>query len=249
MRFPTVLFAALSAVSAVSALPTELIKTRSSSCTPKQRLTGAQLIITSYAATEPGASAAGFLQLPLENDCHTYINPNGGPAVPVAIDAATTRDFATSSRQAFSKVTGVFDDYRNGTTIIHTNVTLGALHAIAVPVTFYADVHLEYNLDSCLMQKIQAFAIIPTVVAGIPNNPPIIDQLKALRPLYKGILGMRLKTDGPVARAQSVVNVVALEADFTEQNVAQSVAVVLDVQLSGSSPSEPPPPPDVNCES
>ncbi|KAK6438349.1 hypothetical protein LTR95_005452 [Oleoguttula sp. CCFEE 5521] len=189
MHLHIALLAALSAVSAIAALPTEFIESRSSSCTAKQRLAGAQLIITSYAATEPGASAAGFLQLPLEDDCHTYINPNGGPAVPVAIDAATTRDFATTSRQAFSKVTGVFDDYKNGTTIIHTNVTLGALHAMAIPVTFYADVHLEYNLDSCLMQKIQAFATIPTVVAGIPINPPIIDQLKALSPLYKGILG------------------------------------------------------------
>ncbi|KAK6429840.1 hypothetical protein LTR95_014012 [Oleoguttula sp. CCFEE 5521] len=189
MQLTTTIHAALSTISAISALPTELVEARTSSCTPKQRLAGAQLIITSYAATEPGASAAGFLQLPLGDDCHTYINPNGGPAVPVAIDAATTRDFATSSRQAFSKVTGVFDDYKNGTTIIHTNVTLGALHAIAVPVTFYADVHLEYNLDSCLMQKLQAFATLPTVVAGIPINPPIIDQLKALSPLYKGLLG------------------------------------------------------------
>nr|OQO22310.1 hypothetical protein B0A51_09905 [Rachicladosporium sp. CCFEE 5018] len=189
MLFSTTLLAAVSAIPAVSALPTELMESRSSSCTPNQRLAGAQLIINSYAATEPGASAAGFLQLPLEDDCHTYVNPNGRPAVPVAVDAATTRDFATSSRQAFSKVTGVFDDYKNGTTIVHTNVTLGALHAIAIPVTFHADVHLEYNLDSCLMQKIQAFATIPTVVAGIPINPPIIDQSKALSPMYKGILG------------------------------------------------------------
>ncbi|OQO03110.1 hypothetical protein B0A48_11365 [Cryoendolithus antarcticus] len=158
MLFSTTLLAAVSAIPAVSALPTELMVSRSSSCTPNQRLAGAQLIINFYAATEPGASAAGFLQLPLEDDCHTYVNANGRAAVPVAVDAATTCDFASSSHQAFSKVTGVFDDYKNGTTIVHTNVTLGALHAIAIPVTFHADVHLEYNLDSCLMQKIQAFA-------------------------------------------------------------------------------------------
>jgi hypothetical protein len=69
-------------------------------------------------------------------------NPNGGPAIPVAVDETTTKDFAIAARQVLSQVTGQFTDLpNNDTTIIHTNVTLGALHSVALPVTFYADVY------------------------------------------------------------------------------------------------------------
>ena len=64
-----------------------------------------------------------------------------------------------------------------------SNQTLGAAHAIAVPVTFSADVYLFYNPDTCLMEVIQAFATIPTVVAGIPVNPPILPMILDASPL------------------------------------------------------------------
>lgn len=114
-------------------------------------------------------------------------NPNGGPAIPVAIDRTTTYDFALATRQVFSRVTGQYTDYNNGTTIIHTNVTLGAPHSVAIPVTFYADVYLFYDLADCLMQKIQAFATIPTQVGGVTINPPILPQILAASDLYKGV--------------------------------------------------------------
>lgn len=94
-----------------------------------------------------------------------------------------------ATRQIFTRVTGLYDDYVNGTTIIHTNVTLGLAHSVAVPVTFYADVYLTYDLSNCLMEKIQAFATIPTDIGGIPITPPILPQILALSPLYKGIAG------------------------------------------------------------
>lgn len=112
-----------------------------------------------------------------------YSNPNGGPAIPVAIDRPTTYDFALGTRQLFSRVTGQYTDYDNGTTIIHTNVTLGALHSVAVPVTFYADVYLFYN-DECLQEKIQAFAQIPTQVGGVIIKPPILNQMLLKSDLY-----------------------------------------------------------------
>jgi hypothetical protein len=51
---------------------------------------------------------------------HRY--PNGGPGVPVAITGATSYAFAVASRQVFSKVTGEYTDFGNGTTVIATNV-------------------------------------------------------------------------------------------------------------------------------
>lgn len=80
-------------------------------------------------------------------------------------------------------MTGQYTDYDNGTSIIHTNVTLGALHSVAVPVTFYADVYFFYD-DSCLIEKVQAFATIPTQVAGIQIQPPILNQLLLASDLY-----------------------------------------------------------------
>ena len=92
-------------------------------CTKKKRLAGAELIIYAYNLVTPGASAANFEKLPLEQSCHTYINPNGGPPILVANDKSTTIDFAINTRQVFSKVTGAYTDYANNdTTVIHTNV-------------------------------------------------------------------------------------------------------------------------------
>lgn len=99
------------------------------------------------------------------------------------MDRTTTYDFALSTRQLFSRVTGQYTDYENGTSIIHTNVTLGALHSIAVPVTFYADVYFFYD-DNCLIEKVQAFATIPTQVAGVEIQPPILNQLLLASDLY-----------------------------------------------------------------
>ncbi|EME78741.1 uncharacterized protein MYCFIDRAFT_178849 [Pseudocercospora fijiensis CIRAD86] len=143
-------------------------------CTSDYRLRGAKQIIFAYNLVEPGE------RLPyLHVTRITYLpsNPNGGPAIPVAIDRTTTYDFALGTRQLFSRVTGLYTDYNNGTTIIHTNVTLGVLHSVAIPVTFYADVYLFYDLADCLMQKIQAFATIPTQVGGVEISPPILPQI------------------------------------------------------------------------
>lgn len=48
--------------------------------------------------------------------------PNGGPGVETAVDGTTTVDFAIATRQIFTKVTGEYTDFANGTTIIHTDV-------------------------------------------------------------------------------------------------------------------------------
>ncbi|CAK4034889.1 Hypothetical predicted protein [Lecanosticta acicola] len=160
-------------------------------CTQDFRRRGAEQVIFAYNLVGPGQSAEAFQRLPLRDDCNTFINPNGGPAVPVAIDRTTTYDFALATRQVFSRVTGEYTSFYNGTAdtsgteIIHTNVTLGAGHLVAIPVTFYADVYLSYDED-CLIYKIQAFATIPTDIAGIPIEPPILPQLLALSDLYKG---------------------------------------------------------------
>lgn len=144
-------------------------------CTQDFRRRGAEQIVFAYNLIQPGESAEAFQRLPLRDDCNTFINPNGGPAVPVAIDRTTTYDFALATRQVFSRVTGQYTSLYNGTAdtsgteIIHTNVTLGALHAVALPVTFYADVFLSYD-DSCLIYKIQAFATIPTQVVSLDQR-------------------------------------------------------------------------------
>lgn len=82
-------------------------------------------------------------------------------------------------------VTGRYTDFQNGTTITNTNVTLVALHSVAIPVTFNADVVLTCGLSNCLMYNIQAFARIPTDIAGILINPPILPTLLAASDLYK----------------------------------------------------------------
>jgi hypothetical protein len=64
-------------------------------------------------------------------------------------------------------------------------VTLGLAHAVALPVTFSANVFLFYDLADCLIQEIRAFATIPSQIGGIPISPPILPSLLALSDLYK----------------------------------------------------------------
>lgn len=48
---------------------------------------------------------------------------DGLPPIPVAINAFTTRTFAKLTRQVFSRVTGVYQDFpSNSTSVILTNV-------------------------------------------------------------------------------------------------------------------------------
>lgn len=49
--------------------------------------------------------------------------------------------------------------------------TLGALHIVAVPGTFDADVFLFYDADSCLINFIESVATIPSSVTGIEVGP------------------------------------------------------------------------------
>ena len=49
-------------------------------------------------------------------------NANGLPGVPVGIGRDGTIAFADATRQLFSKVTGDYIDFKNGTTDIITNV-------------------------------------------------------------------------------------------------------------------------------
>lgn len=93
-----------------------------SKCTSAQRLAGAELVVSAYNLIPASASAASFAHLPVEDDCHIHIYPDGGPGIPVAVSSDTTIAFADATRQLFSKVTGAYTDYENGTTIIHTNV-------------------------------------------------------------------------------------------------------------------------------
>jgi hypothetical protein len=51
---------------------------------------------------------------------------------------------------------------------------------LALPVTFNAYVNLYYNLDDCLIGKVDVLATIPTDVAGIPIEPPILPQILAI---------------------------------------------------------------------
>ncbi|CZT25460.1 uncharacterized protein RCC_11192 [Ramularia collo-cygni] len=147
-------------------------------CTPEYRLAGAQQIIFAYNRVQPGESAAAFQRLPLRDDCKVTILANGLPGVPVAIDRTTTVDFATASREAFSRVTGIYKDFpENGTTVINTNVTLGVLHAVALPVTFNADVYLDYDVSQCLMTAIRAYARVPTQVGGVVIGDLVMDTL------------------------------------------------------------------------
>lgn len=100
-------------------------------------------------------------------------------------DTISCYDFALTTRQVFSDVTGRYVDFPlNGTTDIIVNVvcniqlfrdtmlilwnqTLGILHGILpIPVTFSANVYLDYNED-CTIDTARAFAQIPTNIANL----------------------------------------------------------------------------------
>jgi hypothetical protein len=49
--------------------------------------------------------------------------------------------------------------------------TLGALHLVPVPVTFYANVYLTYHLSTCLIEEVFADATISTQLAGLFLDP------------------------------------------------------------------------------
>jgi len=83
-------------------------------------------------------------------------------------DTISCYDFALTTRQVFSDVTGRYVDFPlNGTTDIIVNVTLGILHGILpIPVIFSANVYLDYNED-CTIDTARAFAQIPTNIANL----------------------------------------------------------------------------------
>ncbi|CZR61848.1 uncharacterized protein PAC_11745 [Phialocephala subalpina] len=142
-----------------------------STCTTSQRLAIAAQIPAAYNLSPLGASYAAFEAIPFAPLCQTSIAPNGLPPVPVAIDRSTTELFAQATRQLFSEVTGCYVDFpRNGTTDIQTNVTLGVRDIIPIPVTFSANVYLDFGVDlhgNCQINAVRAFATIPSQVLGL----------------------------------------------------------------------------------
>jgi hypothetical protein len=78
---------------------------------------------------------------------------NGAPPVILAIDEATTKLFATTTREAFVGVTGTYTDFPdNSTTIIKGTNTLGVAHDVPVPFTFGATTVLFFNRE-CEISK------------------------------------------------------------------------------------------------
>lgn len=160
-----------------AALFSNLAISNAQSCTADQRLAGAEAIPYAYNLTPLGAAAAAFNQVPFASDCTINIFPNGGPGVPTAVDGKTTVDFAIATRQLFSEVTGEYTDVpETFSTIIHTNVTLGVRNLVPIPVTFYADVYLDYNTD-CKIKAVRADATIPTQILGLILHPPSLGLL------------------------------------------------------------------------
>lgn len=105
-------------------------------------------------------------------------------------------------------VTGNYIDFpANGTTDIQTNVvcisilyfpqteankkqqqTLGVRDVIPIPVTFYANVYLDFD-DNCNILAVRAFAQIPTLVLGLILNPPGIPAGTLPDGLISALLG------------------------------------------------------------
>ncbi|KAE8445868.1 hypothetical protein EG329_012791 [Mollisiaceae sp. DMI_Dod_QoI] len=140
-------------------------------CTAAQRLASSEQAVYDYNLS-PAASDVAFTQLPFAENCQISIAADGLPAVPVAVDRTTAVAFTIYSRDLFSSVTGEYLDFpANGTTVITTNVTLGVLGIITVPVTYSAHVYLDYNTD-CEIVNVRAFAQIPSQVLGLLINPP-----------------------------------------------------------------------------
>jgi hypothetical protein len=79
---------------------------------------------------------------------------NGAPPVILAIDEATTKLFATTTREAFVGVTGTYTDFPdNSTSIIKGTNTLGVAHDVPVPFTFGATTVLFFNRE-CEISKL-----------------------------------------------------------------------------------------------
>lgn len=112
---------------------------------------------------------------------------DGSPMIPTAIDRTTFVDFAVAITQVLSGATASYTDFNNGTTLLQTNITLGLLQSITVPVTLYADAYLTYDVSTCLMNDITAYITAPTEVAGITITPPILPQILSLSPLYESL--------------------------------------------------------------
>lgn len=51
--------------------------------------------------------------------------------------------------------------------------TLGVRNEIPIPVTFTADVFLDYT-DDCGVNGVRAYATVPTKVLGLLINPPAL---------------------------------------------------------------------------
>ncbi|KAF8865704.1 hypothetical protein BDZ45DRAFT_684226 [Acephala macrosclerotiorum] len=140
-------------------------------CTASDRLAIAAQIPNAYDLSPIGASNAAFDAIPFAPLCQTSIAANGLPPLPVAIDRSTTELFAKATRQLFSEVTGYYIDFpANGTTDIQTNVTLGVRNIIPIPVTFFANVYLDFGTDlsgNCQINAVRAFATIPSQVLGL----------------------------------------------------------------------------------
>lgn len=59
--------------------------------------------------------------------------------------------------------------------------TLGALDGLLeIPVTFSANVYLEFNLTTCGITLVQAFATIPSKVLGVLIEAPELDSIKII---------------------------------------------------------------------
>lgn len=104
------------------------LTTVSAVCEPSTRLAAARQVIYAYNLDDPGASATAFKDVPwgapnAGGACLTTIIPDGSCPIPVALTGAGTYDFAISSRQVFSNLTGEFIDFpANGTVLINTEV-------------------------------------------------------------------------------------------------------------------------------
>ncbi|CEJ94359.1 hypothetical protein VHEMI09896 [[Torrubiella] hemipterigena] len=141
------------------------------SCSAEQRLKSAQQVIVAYAAN-PLATYGEFDKIPFgvpnkAGGCVTTIAANGLCPVPVATTGAGVVQFGTETRQAFSSVTGKYTDFpQNLTAVINTNVTLGVNSLIPLPITFNADVYLDFNVN-CRIYQVRAVAWVPSDILGI----------------------------------------------------------------------------------
>jgi hypothetical protein len=129
---------------------------------------------------------------------------NGAPPVPLALDEAATKLFATTTREAFVGVTGTYTDFLdNSTTIIKGTNTLGVAHNVPIPFTFGATTVLFFNREceisksvarATLVDKstyslltmptelIHAFATVPVELLGFPVDPPQLPPLVPFNP-------------------------------------------------------------------